>query len=301
MRRFRLGDAVTASPRRRFRLPAARHTDSPLALPEAVPLPTLNRASEREPYVYRTSVEKAAQTPARSRTQKAAVETIRAPRMDTKPLATVSLRVASDLEMPGYFGSVTLRCSPESHDMRRVQLGVMPLLKQHNDDSPIGRVDSLTHVQESGGWAITGEASIADFPRAQEVLAEMGAGARRGVSPGFLVAEIELDDDLNMIIMKSEIYEVSIVTGAKNYGARVLTTMEASMTGMTGAQSNEIVHADDQIGLGVMAARVALRTGKGTKRQRRNLSLVLTTFDDAVASGKPREIAAALAKQAAGI
>ena len=295
MRKFRLGEPATAPAQRRFRLPATERAAAPFAplvpIDQPVKAPPLQRASEREPYKYK------AQVKAPARRVQAAVDTIRAPNMETKPIAVVSLRVASDLPMPGFMGNMTMQCDPASHDMRRLRLGVMPLLRQHDDDSPIGRVNSLSHVRESGGWAITGESEIADFPRAHEVLAEMEAGARRGVSPGFVVTEMELNDDFDMIVTKSEIYEVSIVTGARNYGARVLN-MEAAMNG---AQGSEVVHTSDMLGVSLSAMRVAHVGGQGSPKQRRKLAAFFRVFDDAIGKGESRDAAAQLAKAAAGL
>ena len=291
MRRFKLG-APTPPAQRRFRLPEVQRasvTYEPLTVDKPyVPRPWGTGITEPAPAPVKA--------PARRRVQ-AAVDTIRAPNMETKPIAHVRLRVASDLPMPGFMGDVTMQCDAASHDMRRLRLGVMPLLRQHNDDIPIGRVNSLTHVQESDGWAITAEAEIADLPRAQEVLEEMRAGARRGVSPGFVVNEMEFDDDMNMVVTKSEIYEVSIVTGARNYGARVLA-MEASMNGASG---NEVVHTSDMMGVSLSAGRVALSTGKGSRQQRRKLSEFFKHYDEARARGESRDAAAHAAKEAAGL
>ena len=154
--------------------------------------------------------------------------------MDTRPLARITLAVASEEPMPGLFGDLVLHCGPEAHDMRRLELGTMSLLRQHNDDDPVGRVLSLQHVQDrTGAWSIFGRAEIADIPLGAATLAEVRAGARVGVSPAFLIREIDFDDDFNMRITQSEIYECSLVTGPRFYGARVLGTNmmeEASMS-----------------------------------------------------------------------
>lgn len=299
MRKFRLSSAATQPrSRRRFRLPKGQKASAPFApIDDLLPVkPTLQRASEREPYKY--PERERAQTPARTaRREQAAVGTTRAPKMNTTPLATVSLRVASEIPMPGFFGDVLLRCGPENHDMRRLQLGVMSLLRQHEDDVPIGRVVSLSHVQESGGWALTGEAEVADIPAGRRALEEMRSGARLGVSPGFLILDYSIDDEFNMDVTKTELIEVSIVTGPRNYGARVLS-MEASMNG---ALDKQVVTLDDTVGLGITAARQALRDGLGTERQRVKLGEFFKTFDDLRSRGESRDAAAVAAKAAAGI
>ena len=302
MRVTRFATAPAPALPRRFRLPDNDRAVAPAPIEVAgapVKPPAVQSASAREPYRYQGR----AQAPTRTaRRAQAAVETIRAPRMDYEPIAVVSLRVASELSMPGLFGDVMLRCDPASHDMRRLRLGTMPVLAGHNHDAPIGRVRALSHVRETDGWAITGEAEIADFRRARDVYAEMRAGARVGVSPGFVIAESEIDDDWNMTVTRTEIFEVSIVTGARNYGARVLS-MEASMNGVTGemngTQGPEIVSTSDLTGLSLSAGRKALQTGQGTGRARVRLGAFFREFDDLRAQGVDRDTAAVRAREAA--
>ena len=298
-RRFRVaGSAPSRS--RRFRLPQGERASAPFAPLETDSgreRPGLQFASERAKYEYRERDKP--QTPARTpaRRGKAAAHTQRAPRMDTSPLANVSLRVASELPMPGFFGDVILRCGPENHDHRRLTLGVMSLLQQHEDDVPVGRCTSLSHVRETGGWALLGEAEIADIPAGRRVLEEMRSGARAGVSPGFLLLDYDIDDDFNMDVTKTEVIEVSVVTAPRNYGARVLS-LEASMNG---ALNRQVVSIDDPVGLSLSAGRQAMRDGKGTSKQRRKLGEFFKTYDNLRGSGQSRDSAAAAARSAAGL
>ena len=120
--------------------------------------------------------------------------------------------------MPGLFGDMIFHCSPEAHNMRRLALGTMSLLRQHNDDDPVGRVLSLQHVQDrTGAWAIFGEAEIADIPRGKETLAELRTGARLGVSPAFLIREIDFDDGgiLKKCVNSQAVYPLSEQHGLK--------------------------------------------------------------------------------------
>lgn len=287
----------------RFRRPLDDRASAPepvkIGEPARPPLSSRARTPARaahKPAPTRRRVQ--AQAPARRRTQ-TAVETTRAPRLDTEPFALIEMRVASELAMPGFFGDVTLKCDPASHDMRRLRLGTMPLLRQHDHDAPIGRVRALSHVREADGWAITGEAEIGDFARAREVYAEMRAGARIGVSPGFVIVDSDMDDDLNLTVTRAEIFECSVVTGARNYGARV-THMEASMDTMNGVKEGpEIVSTSDLTGLSLSAGRAAMRSGKGTNRQRVRLGEFFKVFDAKRAEGLSRDEAALAAKEAA--
>ena len=222
--------------------------------------------------------------------------------MDTKPLARITLVVASEEAMPGLFGDMIFHCSPEAHNMRRLALGTMSLLRQHNDDDPVGRVLSLQHVQDrTGAWAIFGEAEIADIPRGKETLEELRTGARLGVSPAFLIREIDFDDDFNMQVKEAEIYECSLVTGPRFYGARVLSmNMEASMSTTNGKVHN-VVSTSDMTGLSLAAAREVLRSGKGSERQRSKLEEFFKAFDAGLERGLSRDVAAAAAKAATGL
>ena len=171
--RFRIDAAPTS--KRRFRLPAHERATPP-ALPELdkpfKPPPWLAggtvEANQRtiKAQVPKRDVQAQAQRTTTPKPQQA-FETF-APDMDTKPLARVTMAVASEEPMPGIFGDLVLHCAPESHDMRRLSLGTMSLLRQHSDDGPIGRVLSLQHVQDrTGAWSIFGQAEIADIPRGE--------------------------------------------------------------------------------------------------------------------------------------
>ena len=294
--RFRIG--ASPVPPRRFRLPEGERSTAP------APLPALGKPFK--PPVWGAGAAKQtprrvlkAQTPEeaqRTTTHQAfqAFETF-APDMDTQPLARVTLAVASEEPMPGLFGDMIFHCSPEAHNMRRLALGTMSLLRQHNDDDPVGRVLSLQHVQDrTGAWAIFGQAEIADIPRGKETLAELRTGARLGVSPAFLIREIDFDDDFVMQVKQSEIYECSLVTGPRFYGARVLN-MEASMSRTNGKVHN-VVSTSDLTGLSLAAAREVLRSGKGSERQRSKLTEFFKLFDAGVSAGLSRDLAATAAR-----
>ena len=303
-------------PARRFRLPAHERSTAPAPLPElgehvtppewgpGVPTEADKRrlAAQKTPkrpvQTSRRPVQAQAQ---RTTTHQAfqAFETF-APDMDTQPLAFLTLAVASEEPMPGLFGDLVLHCAPEAHDMRRLELGTMSLLRQHSDDDPVGRVLSLRHVQDrTGAWSIFGEAEIADIPLGKATLAELRTGARLGVSPAFLIREIDFDDDFVMQIKQSEIYECSLVTGPRFYGARVLN-MEASMSTTNGKVHN-VVSTSDLIGLSLAAGREVLRSGGGSERQRAKLTEFYKVFDAGLERGLSRDVAAAAAKAETGL
>ena len=203
--------------------------------------------------------------------------------------------------MPGIFGDLIFDCAPAAHNMRRLENGTMSLLRQHNNDDPVGRVLSLQHVQDrTGAWAIFGEAEIADIPRGKETLAELRTGARLGVSPAFLIREIDFDDDFNMQIKESEIYECSLVTGPRFYGARVLNMMEASMSTTNGKVHN-VVSTSDMTGLSLAAARKVLDSSTGSAAQRAKLREFFEAFDNALSNGLSRDAAAKAAKLVVGL
>ena len=300
--RFRI-DAAPVPPRR-FRLPEGEHATAP-ALPE-LGKPFKPRvwgagAAKQTPrrVLKAQTPEEAQRTPKPWTTTHQAFETF-APDMDTEPLARVTLAVASEEPMPGLFGDMIFHCSPEAHNMRRLSLGTMSLLRQHSDDDPVGRVLSLQHVQDrTGAWSIFGQAEIADIPRGKETLAELRTGARLGVSPAFLIREIDFDDDFNMQVKQSEIYECSLVTGPRFYGARVLN-MEASMSTTNGKVHN-VVSTSDMTGLSLAAAREVLRSGGGSERQRAKLTEFYKVFDAGLERGLSRDVAAAAAKAETGL
>ena len=146
-------------PPRRFVLPAHERSTAPAPLPElgepVTPPEWGAGAAKQTPrrVLKAQTPEEAQRTPKPRTTTHQAFETF-APDMDTEPLARVTLAVASEEPMPGLFGDMIFHCSPEAHNMRRLSLGTMSLLRQHSDDDPVGRVLSLQHVQDrTGAWS----------------------------------------------------------------------------------------------------------------------------------------------------
>ena len=306
MPRFRI-DAKPI-PRRRFRLPEGEHASAPALPVEDRPVkapvwgPGLATEADKRPVAAQKTPKRRGEAQAQRTTTHQAFQAFEtfAPDMSTKPLARVTLAVASEEPMPGLFGDMIFHCSPEAHNMRRLALGTMSLLRQHNDDDPVGRVLSLQHVQDrTGAWAILGQAEIADIPRGKETLAELRTGARLGVSPAFLIREIDFDDDFNMQVKQSEIYELSLVTGPRFYGARVLN-MEASMSTTNGKVHN-VVSTSDLIGLSLAAGRAVLRGEGGSESQRAKLKEFYAAFETGLENGLSRDLAAQAAKLVVGL
>ena len=119
--------------------------------------------------------------------------------------------------------------------------------------------------------------------------------------------EIDFDDDFNMQITQSEVYECSLVTGPRFYGARVLgtnMTEEASMSrSMNGNMKDvgDVVTTSDVVGLSLAAAKKALASGKGSERQRSQLKTFFEAFDASIERGQSRDTAAAAGKAKAGL
>ena len=136
-----------------------------------------------------------------------------------------------------------------------------------------------------------------------KTLEEIRVGARRGVSPGFIINKVEADDEFNLIVESSEIYELSVVGAPRNRGARVLG-MEASM-GMSmdsiGNASPELVSLDDPVGLALVAGRKALDSGRLSDSKRAKLQEFYRLYDAGLENGLTRDKAAQAAKLVAGI
>ena len=212
--------------------------------------------------------------------------------------AVVTFTVATEAELPGLLGGMRLRLRPEQCDVGRCSFGVLSLLRSHDLDQPIGRILQLQHVQQGRAYLLQGRAEISNTPRAQATLDEIREGALVGVSPGFLVQKMEAvernGDDLLMDVVKSEVYEVSVTTAARNRFARI-----HSIGGTTMSMSGELVSTSDLVGLEIAAIKVALRSDTGTERQRAAFRHFLSEFERLSATGLDRDSAAKQAAQAA--
>ena len=185
----------------------------------------------------------------------------------------------------------------------------MALAVDHRAENLLGRI---VEARISNG-RITMSAEIGRSEYSKRILAEIDDGLRVGFSPGFLVLDAQPlakndpahdDEAFQIEITRHEIYEASSTSQPRNLDAVLLSTQGANMNGlaldMRTISPPEVVHIDDPIGLGVQAARLALLNGKGSPRQRENLSTMLETYDAMIAAGESREVAALAARQAAG-
>ena len=201
--------------------------------------------------------------------------------------------------LAGVYGS---RCDRNAADLSRLEAGLVALAADHNAENLVGRV---VEARISGG-RITMSAEIGRSDYAARILAEIDDGLRVGFSPGFLVLEAEplrntdpaYDDEAFQVeITKHQIYEASSTAQPRNLDAVLLSmggaqSMNGSMNGSTNMEvlgGPEIVHIDDEIGLALSTARVALRSGRGSKSQRKKLEAFISTYDDLRAEGQGRD------------
>ena len=306
-RRFRVGGGEP-SQARRFRLPQAQRA-APAYEPK---FEALTGPGYRDALVLPKPASPPAPAPvARAQVRRAGAYIVKAPRPAGKGRRVLEFVCATNRDMPAMFGgSIRLRCDRNAADLSRLEAGLMALAVDHNAENLMGRV---IEVRISGG-RITMSAEIGRSDYAARILAEIDDGLRVGFSPGFLVLEAEplrntgpaYDEEAFQVeITKHQIYEASSTAQPRN--------LDAVLLGMGGAQSMnvstnmevlggpEIVHIDDEIGLALSTARVALRSGKGSKRQRVKLEAFIRTYDDLREQGQGRDAAAHAAREAAGL
>ena len=130
----------------------------------------------------------------------------------------------------GFFGKLRLNVGRKNVVQRRISLGKMSFLADHDGSKPIGRVISGKIGQDGVAYATV---EMADTPRAREYLAEIDAGIRSGTSPGFIVHEAralrEEDDEydskefMQIDITRWEPYEISSTPIPKNPSVGLLS------------------------------------------------------------------------------
>ena len=316
MRHFKLGgEPVQAPPRRLFRLnepaPSQYVPERPIEQPYiprvwGVPGPAPAPATVKAQVPARPARRRTQARPARS-----ASLTVSAPLPARKGRRVLSFTAATDRSVEAMMGSLRLECGPENIDLERLTLGVLSLAVDHVSSLLIGRILSAT----IGGGRLDMEAEISDSSYARRILAEIDDGLRIGFSPGFQITEAEplsesdRDYDPDAFIQVSATrwlpFECSSTPIPRNPLA--LIKGEASIMSMNGKALDmrtiappNLVSIDDPVGLGIAACRMALQSGKGSPRQRENLSTMLDAYDAAIAKGEAPEVAATLAKQAAG-
>ena len=281
MRKFRLQGPPR--PPRRFRLPNER-----AAMPFApiVPDPAPAKPPTRSPVVRWEGREPpgsgSAQTPARSRTRPARRQraqlgggaVVKAPIGTRKGRREISFTAATEADLPGMFGTLRLRCTPDAVDLSRLSDGILSLCVDHNTSELCGRIVEA-RVQDG---RVDMKAEMGTTPRAVNTLAEVDGLLRTGFSPGFLINASEpipdndpaYDEDyfLQLEITKWTIFECSSTAIPRNQKALLKGVASMATTQpMTGTEAPDIVHWDDPIGLNLAVARTAVRTGKGSVKQ----------------------------------
>lgn len=226
--------------------------------------------------------------------------TVNAPRNDYKSLARLNLVVADETRLPGLFGAITLRCRSDAVDLQRVRSGLVNLCADHDLATPIGRIPSVTLAE----GIMSARAEIAVTDGGEKYLAELDQGLRLGCSPGFIIHEVEQDDDgdgLDIIVTSWEPYEISLTSGPRNPAARV-TGRYSAMGNIETLESAQLVNAHDLEGLSLAATRRALADGKVSDLGRRQkLGAFFADFDRRLERGEGRAAAIAAARQHAGL
>ena len=143
------------------------------------------------------------------RTQRASRAFIlNAPALNLPTLARLSLLVADEARMPGFFGTIALQCDPASVDLSRVKSGLLSLCLDHDPTKPAGRI---VHASIDGA-VLYAVGEVADVPDGREYLESIDNGLRLGVSPGFIISGFELQEDgdnLHTKVTSWQPYEIS--------------------------------------------------------------------------------------------
>ena len=307
MRTFRLGEQPGNAPaRRRFRLAAPAPVEAPRAPAPAIDLPYIPRAWG---VGFETSAPAPAAPTVKAQTTQAGAYIVRAPVPARKGRRVLTFTAATSRDVPAFMGTMRLLCTPEAVDLERLRLGVLSLCVDHVSSLIIGRVTSAT----IGGGRLDMRAEISESAYARRIVAEIDDLTRPGFSPGFLVNSTEPlpESDpaydpkqfMQIVVTNFTPYECSSTAVPRNPLA--LIQGEASMNAGKNLDPNmappALAPVDDEIGLGLSAGRLALKSGQGSARQRRKLSEFFRVYDDARDRGDSRDTAAHAAKQAAGL
>ena len=207
---------------------------------------------------------------------------------------SIAFVVATERELPSFFGAIVLKCAPENVDLTRLRNGLLSLAIDHDPTKPAGRVTALT----VGGGVVSGTAEIADTPRGADLYKEISDGLRIGISPGFVIHETEEvngDGDsftFDIRVTMWEPYEVSSTAIPRNSDALITSPR------MGGFMAGEMVNTSDLISLSVAVARVAARSRSTAAHQRARLGRMLKVYDAAIAGGETRDNAVIKAKTA---
>ncbi len=127
---------------------------------------------------------------------------------------TVNLSFSSDMPVERWFGMEVLDHSPKSVDLERLNGGGAPLLMDHDTSDQIGRVESAS-VDGKRGTAVV---RFSKSAHAQNIFNDVIDGIRTGISVGYRINEMELDEsrsegDLDTFVAKNwSPFEISLVS-----------------------------------------------------------------------------------------
>ena len=160
---------------------------------------------------------------------------------------------------------------------------------------------------------MSASARLIDSPRAREIYSQLRQGVRRGASPAFLVNDFIMvdgpDGEPGFDITSYMIFEISL-TGVPRNPASRLTAMrgqfalgggKAMTTVKDLSHGPDVVNLDDLDGLSLSLGRKALRDGRGTDQQQARLSSFYRVYDEAAATGRPRNECIQIAKSKADL
>ena len=144
---------------------------------------------------------------------------------------TRELSYASEEWMPGAMGPIRLRVGPENVVQRRIGLGRVSYLADHDDTKLLGLVVSGRVGRDKVAYATV---EIRPTANNRNLIEELDAGLRDGTSPGFIVHEVKVlaDGDpgydrnemFQFDVTRWEIYEVSSTPIPRNPSVGLLRT-----------------------------------------------------------------------------
>ena len=144
---------------------------------------------------------------------------------------TRELSYASEEWMPGAMGPIRLRVGPENVVQRRIGLGRVSYLADHDDTKLLGLAVSGRVGRDKVAYATV---EIRPTANNRNLIEELDAGLRDGTSPGFIVHEVKVlaDGDpgydrnemFQFDVTRWEIYEVSSTPIPRNPSVGLLRT-----------------------------------------------------------------------------
>ena len=195
----------------------------------------------------------------------------------------LNLRVATEARMPGGFVDIKLSLKRGACDLSRISSPAgMAMLYDHQGDLPAGRILDARIRDRS----LYMTAEVVSTRRNRNHLAELRAGLRPGISPGFIVNAAELledeDGEYCLEVTAFEVYEVSSTPIPRNPAAAVL--------GFDGGQDrdedddnddNKHTMVTDTAALaGALASKAVARVLAQSKKQRKALIQTIAASTD---------------------